>query len=612
MLLFVLGVALALRLYGIAWDDGYFFHPDERQIMFVADALSFPWPPDWSLLFSPESPWNPRFFAYGSFPIYLLRITAGIVKRVAGDFAILREGYLLGRVLSALFDVGTVYLICGLGRKLYGKVVGLLSGGLVAVTVLHIQLSHFYTVDALLTFFVVLTISLCVDLFRQPSWRAALFLGAVWGLALATKVSAAPLIVPIALAWFFLALRPPEGVDGRTWHGRWFKALGGLVLTGLLAVVTFILCEPYAVIDAGSFLVDVIEEGYMARVGAGIPYTRQYIGTSSYLYPLRQMVVWAMGVPLGIMGFVGALAALGEVGWKILHGDWARAGERFLPLSWVFVYFGIVGSFHTKFLRYTLPIIPLFCLWAAWLMIQLLRGRDDRQGIRGIGLVVLLIVSISTGLYALAYMNVYRETHPWIRATDWLCRNVPSGSQLMVEHWDDPLPLSQGQGRLDCHGDYRINVFPAYDTDDEAKLAALLYQLETSDYVVLSSNRLYNTIPRLPERYPLTSRYYELLLGEELGYELVHYVAVYPRLFGVNLINDTFSDPDLPRPELLARREAERCGVNLGRADESFTVYDHPKPLVFENTGRLSWETLRGRFGDVAQGPYDSMEDNTR
>ncbi|MGM0401180.1 MAG: ArnT family glycosyltransferase, partial [Chloroflexota bacterium] len=166
-----------MRLYGIAWDEGYFFHPDERQIMFVVDALSFPWPPDWSILFSPESPWNPRFFAYGSFPIYLLRIITGVVKRVVGDFAVLRQGYLVGRVLSTLFDVGTVYLLYHLGRKLYDRVIGLLSGAFLAFTVLHIQLSHFYSVDTLLVFFVVLTISLCVDLFRRPSWSVTLAVG---------------------------------------------------------------------------------------------------------------------------------------------------------------------------------------------------------------------------------------------------------------------------------------------------------------------------------------------------------------------------------------------------------------------------------------------------
>jgi len=131
------------------------------------------------------------------------------------------------------------------------------------------------------------------------------------------------------------------------------------------------------------------------------------------------------------------------------------------------------------------------------------------------------------------------------------------------------------------------------------KLDALLRAIQDSDYIILSSNRLYNTIPRLPERYPVTSRYYELLLGEELGFEMVYYAAVYPRVFGVDLVNDTFSDPDLPQPRLLAQREATRQAINLGRADESYSVYDHPKPLVFKKTRQLSRETLLGLFRDA-------------
>jgi len=113
---------------------------------------------------------------------------------------------------------------------------------------------------------------------------------------------------------------------------------------------------------------------------------------------------------------------------------------------------------------------------------------------------------------------------------------------------------------------------------------------------------LYNTIPRLPKRYPLTSRYYQLLMGERLGFELVYYAAVYPEVFGISLMDDTFSDPSLPKPRLLAEREALRPSINLGRADESYSVYDHPKPLVFQKTRQLSRAELLELFGDAAKG----------
>src|SRR3990172_6589084 len=69
----LIATAAALRLYGIDWDQGRLFHPDERHIVMVTSGLALPLPPDWNLLLSVKSPLNPHFFAYGSFPFYLLK-----------------------------------------------------------------------------------------------------------------------------------------------------------------------------------------------------------------------------------------------------------------------------------------------------------------------------------------------------------------------------------------------------------------------------------------------------------------------------------------------------------------------------------------------------------
>jgi hypothetical protein len=318
-----------------------------------------------------------------------------------------------------------------------------------------------------------------------------------------------------------------------------------------------------------------------------------------------------MGIPLGLAGFGAALLALVHPVVMLGHKRWRRAGELLIVLSWPWVYFALVGSFHTKFLRYMLPVIPFLCLWVAWALVRLLFLRGKwRDLARVVGIAGLVVVLGGTTLYAFAYLNIYNHEHTWIQATRWLCANIPKGSQIMVEHWDDPLPLQQGVEGLYCYRGQKFTVFRAYAPDDTGKLDDLLNALEQSDYIDISSNRLYNTIPRLSERYPLTSRYYELLLGERLGYELVYYAAVYPELFGVRLVNDTFSDPDLPQPRLLAEREASRCDINLGRADESFTVYDHPKPLVFKKVRQLSREELLVLFGDAARGLPEPAEED--
>jgi len=282
------------------------------------------------------------------------------------------------------------------------------------------------------------------------------------------------------------------------------------------------------------------------------------------------------------------------------RAQWRRAGGFWVPLSWVLVYFGLTGSFRAKFLRYMLPAIPFLCLWAAWALFGLLGGTGRLRKVRrALGLAGLVLVLSATALYAVSYLNVYAQEHPWLQATAWLCEELPRPSAIAVEHWDDPLPLLQGTGDLRCYWRHSVRELKLYDPDSMDKLDGLLKAIGDSDYIILSSNRLYNTIPRLSERYPVTSRYYELLLDEELGFELVYYAAVYPRVFGMDLVNDTFSDPDLPRPRLLAQREATRCAINLGRADESYSVYDHPKPLVFKKVRHLSREELLDLFGDA-------------
>ncbi len=78
--------------------------------------------------FSTESPLNPKFFAYGSFPIYLLRWLSAFAPPVSMNVP-WREDLvamaLLGRALSALFDLGTIAMTFLLARRLYDATVGL-------------------------------------------------------------------------------------------------------------------------------------------------------------------------------------------------------------------------------------------------------------------------------------------------------------------------------------------------------------------------------------------------------------------------------------------------------------------------------------------------------
>ena len=91
-------------------------------------------------------------------------------------------------------------------------------------------------------------------------------------------------------------------------------------------------------------------------------------------------------------------------------------------------------------------------------------------------------------------------------------------------------------------------------------------KLPKGDFIILSTRRIWDTMPNLEKKYPLTKRFYELLLSEKLGYTEVATFTSYPALFGF-----TLSD----RP-----------------AEESIEVFDHPEVKIFQNTGKFSEEKI--------------------
>src|SRR5829696_1223617 len=133
--------ALALRLYGIDWDDGADLHPDE---LFVAkivliDRIRFDWPPDLATLLDPaRSGLNPRSvdpttgqfreFAYGALPLWVTDAAAWTLSRLTGiDWNSMDRDYLVGRAISAAMSALTILPIAALGASLAGRSVGLMT-----------------------------------------------------------------------------------------------------------------------------------------------------------------------------------------------------------------------------------------------------------------------------------------------------------------------------------------------------------------------------------------------------------------------------------------------------------------------------------------------------
>lgn len=603
VLLVSLLVGGLMRLTHLNWDQNAHYHPDERWITMVTGSMKLP--ESVSQFLTPRlSPLNPyydsvdhhqRNFAYGTLPVYLTSTTAWLLSFINPKW----NGYdylpIIGRALSGLLDTGAILLVFLLGRRLWGEAVGALGALFYALTVLSIQHSHFYTTDITLNFFILLAIYCATEIVEKGDARSGLLTGAAAGMALASKFSAAPIlaIIPIALLlrWFGFSLR----ATGKTLPRPSIKqCLVVLVAAGLGFFALNFLFQPYAYLDTQGLISSIKEQNKIIVTGEGeVPYTQQYLHTTPYFYFLNQILRWAMGWTLGLAGLLGWLML-------IVQALKRRSPAAILLLAWMIPYFLIVGRFHAKFLRYVLPLLPFLALTASLLLVTI-RNRwgasmsSDTSTLRYAPSALIGLVIFCTAFWAFAFMHIYSAPHPANQASAWINANVPTSARLLKEHWEEGLSgLKQGFLVPPV-----VPELPMYEPDEARKLAILEKLLSENDYIVFYSNRLYGTIPRLPERYPMSRRYYELLMSGKLGFELVHFSDAYPRFAGVAFVEDTFSRPDLPMPAPLAAYKPAPLTINGGFADESFTAYDHPLVLVFKKT-----RPVTAREIDTALRPY--------
>ncbi len=523
--------AAAVRLVGLDFDDRHFFHPDERRIAFAIEELSFR-----------PLQLNPHFFAYGSFPFYVVRSVSSLLSLVDERLGRYDGIMMTGRAVSGVVGTLTVLLLVVLGARLYNRGVGLLAGFLLAACVLHVQNSHYGTTDVFLTFLVLLALFCMVGVVQRGWTRDYVFAGLAIGFAAATKFSALPLLAPLGVAGLLRCRQ----------DGFW-RVVGRGGLAVLCLAVAFAIGQPYALLDFPSYFHDLEEQSRMVRQAGLLPYTNQYIGVPKYVYDLSQLVLWGMAPPLGVV-------AIWATASRLLGALRERAAVDLVLLAWVVPFFLITGAFDVKFVRYLLPIYPIMILWAAaWMWRVAERSR--------LGRLALWTVVIATGLSALAFLSIYTRPHTVVTASEWAYRHIPAGKTILTQHWDEgfPLPLRGGNP-----GRYTVKDLPYYEPDTPQKMRQIATELAAGDYIAFQTKRLYGAITMAPQKYPLSNNYFYQLFAGDLGYTLIYDHASRPSLLGLEF-------PD----EL---------------ADESITVYDHPKVLIFENTGRLSAEAIYERI----------------
>jgi uncharacterized membrane protein len=589
-------VGLGLRTANTDWDHGRLLHPDERYWTFVTAEISGP-SGIGEYLDSESSRLNPYStrpsWVYGTVPLFLNKAVASwledgvvndtfpanVVARAPGLIGVdlVEDGlpvfddgsrsHVVGRLLSALFETATIALVFAIGRRLFGSEVGLLAAAIQATVALHIQHSHFYGAETIAAFFVALVALGALSLASgDRRIKTAVLTGIALGLAVASKVNSVGAVAMVMVASVVGAgvfdRDQPRSEQSRSGQRRrlWWAAETTMI-AGLASLVVFRLTQPYAFSGGLSLRLDtrwIADLERLAELQAGVDFPPgvQWIGRAPVAYPIAQMFRWGMGPLLTIAAATGVVLACREL--------WARRMTVLLvPLSMVAAMVVVVASRRTPVIRYLLPAYPFLAVFAAWAIVWMWRTRTGgvRRVVARSTAGVLLVGGMGWGL-AFAF-GVYGQEHPRIEASLWMAQNIPIESVVSTQHWDDSMP--QRVAEISWYTPQTEQLTPFHD-DSPEETEILIESLLRIDYVVESSNRVYDSVSRVPARYPITNRYYDALFSGDLGFDQVAQFRTSPALFGISVADHN--------------------------AEEAFTVYDHPTVTIWEKGPDVTRESL--------------------
>lgn len=584
-------IALFFRLSGLNWDNNQYLNPDERFLVMVAAAMK--WPASFfEYISTATSPLNPhnigqQFYVYGTWPV--------IFVKALGDITGLQQYgnlHLIGRFSSAIIDCMTLLFVIlttfrlSIRHKLLNKnriYASILAGFIYAIMVVPIQLSHFFTVDPYLV--CMLTILVFVLTF-PPSLLIGILSGLLFALSISAKLSAAPFGIIICIYSIYY-------LTDKSLNKKYIR----LLTFGISFIVSFMclfrISMPYFFTDnLFSFNPKVIENIQQLQQfntpDAWFPPGVQWVHTTSLLYPLKQLIIWGIGIPLFLLCIIGIISAIKKrIPLSIFM----------LPLSVILITFFYQGMQYAMPMRYFWTLFPSFAIIIG-LTIPLFLSKPHREhtqdntrriSIKRVSIIVLLCLTYA---WSLLFLSIYLNTHTRISASEWIYNTIPPGSTLSHEHWDDALPLNLSPEQH--NGLYLSEEIEMYYPDTVEKWNMISEKLSTVDYLVLSSNRVYGSLTSAPEKFPLSTQFYQLLFEGKAGFIPIKQFVSRPSFSipGVSLCLNIPSFVYGHIDQSIFSCEPNTISIIDDYAEESFTVYDHPKVTIFQRTPDYTPEAL--------------------
>lgn len=460
--LFLIVLILVTRFVNFNWGNGFFFHPDENNMASAVSQLS-------------SHNFNPRFFAYGQFPLYLSYFS---LKSVGLPNTFSNATYIL-RFWSATFStLALVFFYLAFPSVIF-LILLIFNPGL-------IQIAHFGTTESLLVLIFAANLYLSLKILKNPKKNISYFFIALnTGIGLSTKISSLIFLTPVFLSILF--------------SFKHFKnKLSPILITSYLLLITFLFFlffSPYNLIAKNEFLSSMRYETGVATGQIKVFYTNQFLKSTPYLFQFVKIFPYTSGLPVFIFSFFG------------LFSFFKSKKHLFIILFSVFFYFLYFGQLYAKWTRFMSPIFFVFPFLATYFF-QKVKPR--------LLLYLLILISILPGLN---FLRLYLLPDIRLTASEWIVKNIPENSIILSEAGNViNLPIINYQLSITNYDFYNLDTSPQLISN----LPGKIFQ---SDYIIIPSRRIFKN--QNNSFFPYSQKYYTSLFDGSLGFQQIKQFSIF-------------------------------------------------------------------------------------
>lgn len=416
MIWFILLISTIIRVWGINFAFPLRYgHIDESVVIFY--TMRF---------FSGDFNPNP-FFDYPTLYLYLLffcyflffsgGFIAGSFDSISSFIAFYNTNavpfILIGRLLTIVFSIGTIYLTYLLAKKLFDKKTGLLSALFLSLNWQHILSSHYATTDIAAVFFTLLSAFFVWDIYTKNDLNSYLLSGLFCGLSIATKYYGGIIFLAIILLG---------------WKNKKY-----ILYSCLAMIFGFIIGCPYAIIDFAGF-----SERFFDRFNLIIGSDKSQLFHGFLNYP--ESLITGLGYFLVITTGSGLAFLIRNKNKQNIF--------LLVIISTLVVFF---GSWKGLAGRYILALYPFFAIISATVI-----SKIKNKYLLAFTIALFLITSLPKIIKTDILLS-QKDTR--IISREWVVKNIPEKSKILRGPFCPEFPNDNYITTIDWHDTIKTGRF---------------------------------------------------------------------------------------------------------------------------------------------------------